>query len=73
MSQMQGDSLHLMNALIACEGPLTHKLKQFFEYIVRHAHPSVAQTHANGLLFWWEVQKFKVNTRIQILCITFEQ
>lgn len=60
MYQLQEDSMHLLNTLIACEGPLTHKLNHFSDYIVRHGTPLVGKVHSNGVHYWWEVQKFKV-------------
>lgn len=51
--------MHLFKTLSVCEGPMTHKLKSFSEYLAEHVPPS-KHVIVNNVQFWLEVSKFKV-------------
>lgn len=52
--------------LLLCEGPITHKLKAFAEYLSEQVDPPFQKVMANNVQFWLEVNKFKVSLGVVV-------
>ena len=59
-ARRKSESLHLVNTLKRCEGPVSHQLSSFSEFLEQQCPPSQQRQLTNNVRFWLEVHKFKV-------------